>query len=319
MIWVIGHKGMLGSELASQLSSSKIPWVGSDSDVDITDIEALDAFAQSHDTSANRTGGSVAKKVVPPKITWVINCAAWTNVDGAEDNKEKAASLNETGPRNIARVARKIGAKLIHISTDYVFDGTSSVPYTEEDKRCPLGVYGDTKAKGEIAIEKEMTQYYILRTAWMFGFAGKNFVYTMVNAMNKGQSVQVVNDQRGTPTFTADLASTILKIISVSDDAHHLFGRGSPIPYGIYHFTNAGETTWYDFAKKIYELSRKYKKVTQQCTVNPCTSEEFVTKCKRPSYSVLDKAKIQSALKIKIPSWEDALERFIKSDKFKSL
>ncbi len=316
MVWLIGCNGMLGSEIAKQLTDSKIAWIGSDTDVDITSPEALDDFAESHDSSANTTGSSVAKGKVPSKITWVINCAAWTAVDAAEENKEMAKKLNEDGPRNIARVARKIGAKLIHISTDYVFDGSATEPYTEESERKPCGVYGETKALGEAVIEKEMTQYYILRTAWLYGFNGKNFVYTMTKAMNTRESVQVVNDQKGSPTFAGDLASAIMKIINTSTNAQNLFGKNSAPPYGIYNFTNLGEITWYDFACKIYELGKKYKRITNNCKINPCSTEEYPTPCKRPAYSVLSKDKIQKSLKIKIPAWEDSLERFIKSDKF---
>ncbi len=319
MVWLIGCKGMLGTELGKQLTEHNIPWVGSDTDVDITDLEALDNFAESHDISANRTGNAAAKRNIPRKITWLINCAAYTAVDKAEEEPERAAALNEYGPRNIARAARKIGAKLIHISTDYVFDGNSREPYTEEMPRNPCGVYGQTKAAGEIAVEKEMTQYYILRTAWLYGFDGKNFVYTMTNAMNSRNEVKVVKDQYGTPTFAGDLASLIIKIIQTSDNAPRLFGKNSAIPYGIYQFTDLGETNWFEFAQKIYALGKKHRKITSECKVTPCTTEEYPTAAKRPEYSVLSKDKIQHFLKVKIPQWEESLEKFIKSDRFRPL
>ncbi|MCI7036396.1 MAG: NAD(P)-dependent oxidoreductase, partial [Spirochaetia bacterium] len=184
MIWLIGSKGMLGSEIAKQLTENKISWIGTDMDVDITDPVALEKFTMKHGSSSGRTGLSVSKGSVPDKITWVINCAAYTAVDKAEDDTELAKKLNEDGPMNIARITRQLGAKLIHISTDYVFDGSGSVPYTEETEKCPKSVYGITKANGEDAVAKEMTQYYIIRTAWLYGFDGKNFVYTMTKAMN---------------------------------------------------------------------------------------------------------------------------------------
>lgn len=316
MIWLIGSKGMLGSEIARQLTEKHISWVGSDRDVDISDPQALLNFADSHDTSAGCTGRTASNGKVPEKITWVINCAAYTAVDKAESDAELAKILNEDGPRNIARATRKIGAKLIHISTDYVFDGTGSVPYTETMAKKPLGVYGVTKAAGEDAVEKEMTQYYILRTAWLYGFDGKNFVYTMTKLMNDRDALNVVSDQKGTPTCAMDLAAAIIKIIETSDKAPGLFGKKSAIPYGVYHFTNLGETTWFEFARRIYELGKKYARIQSDCSVNPCTTEEYPTPAKRPAYSVLDKSKIQNALRIKIPSWEESLEKFIKSPRF---
>lgn len=316
MIWLIGCKGMLGTEVGRQLTENNIKWIGSDIEVDITDQSVLDAFALSHSPDANRTGLSAQKGIISDKIEWIINCSAYTNVNKAETDSELAEKLNSEGPKNIARTARRINAKLIHISTDYVFDGTNSTPYTEDMPKKPLGVYGVTKAAGEDAVQKEMTQYYILRTAWLYGFDGHNFVYTMINAMNNNNEVKVVEDQKGTPTCTVDLAAAIIKIILVASKAHSLIGKNSAIPYGIYHFTNEGETNWYLFARKIYELGKKYKRITSDCTINSCTTEEYPTPAKRPAYSVLSKQKIQKALKIKIPKWELSLEKFIKSDKF---
>ena len=318
MVWLIGCKGMLGSEVARQLDDNSIPWVGTDTDVDITDPLALEAFASSHDSTATKTGGAVSKGKTHGKIKWVINCAAFTDVNRAESSEELATKLNEAGPRNIARTARQIGAKMIHISTDYVFDGKGSEPYTETTPKAPLGVYGKTKSLGEDSVQKEMTQYYILRTAWLYGFDGKNFVYTMTKAMNSNPSVKVVNDQRGTPTCAIDLAGVIIKIIQTSERATGLFGKNSAIPYGIYHFTNMGDITWFDFAKKIYELGKKYERISNTCTVEPCATSDYPTPAQRPAYSVLSKEKIQKALKIKIPEWDESLEKFIKSPRFKS-
>lgn len=316
MIWLIGCNGMLGSEIAKQLTDNKIAWIGTDRDVDITNPEELLNFADSHDSSAGRTGSAASTGSVPGKITWIINCAAYTAVDKAESDPELAKKLNEEGPRNIARTARKIGAKLIHISTDYVFDGTASTPYTEDMEKHPIGVYGVTKAAGEDAVEKEMTQYYIIRTAWLYGFDGHNFVYTMTKAMNSHNEVKVVSDQKGSPTCAVDLAAAILKIIITSDNAPSLFGKNSAPPYGVYQFTDLGETTWYHFTQKIFEYGKKHGRITQDCTINPCTTEEYPTPAKRPAYSVLSKDKIMSSLKIKIPAWESSLEKFIKSSRF---
>ena len=316
MVWVIGNKGMLGQEITKQLEEKSIVWVGSDSEVDITNPAALDDFAESHDRSANRTGNTAAKGYVPQKITWVINCAAYTKVDDAEENQETAQRLNAQGALNIARATRKIGAKLIHISTDYVFDGRTNMPYKEDAAKAPLSVYGRTKSEGEDLIQKEMTQYYILRTSWLYGFDGKNFVYSMTNLMNQNQNLKVVNDQKGCPTRAVDLASVIIKIIETSANATRLFGKNSALPYGLYNFSNMGETTWYDFARQIYELGKKYKRISNDCVVDPCTSAEYPTRALRPFYSVMSKDKILSAMKIKIPRWEDSLEKFMISTRF---
>lgn len=313
MIWLIGNKGMLGSEIQKQLSENKLPFVGTDREVDITSPEALETFASGVDTS------SYFPSDIPRsqrKIKWIINCSAYTNVDKAEEDTELAAKLNRDGPCNIARVARKLGAKLIHISTDYVFGGNGSTPYAEDGEKNPLGVYGLTKSEGEDLICKEMTQYFIIRTAWLYGFDGKNFVYTMTKLMNEKSELKVVNDQRGTPTCAVDLAGAILKIIEKTENAKGFIGSGSTPAFGIYHYTNAGETTWFEFAKEIYKVGVKTGHITNKCEVLPCTSEEFPSKVKRPSYSVLSKAKILTILKKPIPSWQKSLEKFMKNKRF---
>ncbi|MBR5401593.1 MAG: dTDP-4-dehydrorhamnose reductase [Treponema sp.] len=313
MIWLIGCKGMLGSEVARQLDEKKAHWVGTDKEVDITDAEALAAFEKSVETSSYLDTTSTDKH-----IKWIINCSAYTNVDKAEEEPELADRLNNLGALNIARTARRIGAKLIHISTDYVFGGNGKEPYTEDMEKNPLGVYGKTKSDGEDAIQKEMTQFYILRTAWLYGYDGKNFVYTMTNLMNSHDQIRVVNDQKGTPTCAVDLASVILKIIEKSDNATEAFGKHSAPTPGIYHFTNAGETTWYNFATEIYHFGRKYGRIKNECKVNACTTEEYGANVQRPAYSVLSKDKICRELKIKLPEWRVSLEKFIKGERFKS-
>ena len=163
-----------------------------------------------------------------------------------------------------------------------------------------------------------MNTYYIIRTAWLYGFDGRNFVYTMTKAMNGHDSVRVVNDQKGTPTYAPDLASVILRFIEKSDNAKSFFGKNSAPAYGIYNFTNEGATTWFDFTREIYRLGRKFGRITQECTVNPCTTEEYGANVQRPAYSVLSKEKISKALKIKIPEWQNGLEKFMKSERFRS-
>ena len=290
MIWVIGYKGMLGSEICRQLTENNIQFVRSDVDVDITDIEALDQFAKSW------------------AVTWIINCAAYTAVDKAEFDIELAHKLNVGGPENIAKVAKKYGAKLIHISTDYVFDGTGDTPRTEDMPVAPIGVYGVTKAKGEEAVRNNTDKYYILRTAWLYGWAGKNFVYTMIRAMNTHDAVKVVNDQKGTPTFAGDLAKVILQII---DD--------KTVPYGTYHVTDIGEITWWDFTNEIKKQGIEAGWINEKgknCVVNPCTTDEYPTPAKRPAYSVLSKDKIQKTLGITLPYWKESLKVFLDSEMF---
>lgn len=288
MIWLIGCKGMLGSEVARQLENQGLDFIGTDREVDITDCFVLKSFIQDN-----------------PGIKWIINCSAFTAVDAAESNKELAELLNVKGPENIGMCAKEIGARVIHISTDYVFDGRGSVPYTEDMALCPLGVYGDTKARGEVALKAQTESCYIIRTAWLYGFNGKNFVYTMIKAMENRELVKVVCDQRGTPTFSVNLACVILEFI-----------MNSKIPFGIYHCTDLGETDWYHFALKIYELGKKYGRIQSDCEVLPCTTEEYPTPAKRPAYSVLSKDKIQTALGSRLNGWEESLEDFISSDLF---
>ena len=287
MIWLIGSKGMLGSELSLLLEKFGLPFIGTDREVDITDPPALKNFA-----------------LAQPGLDWIINCAAYTAVDKAEDDKENCRLLNTEAPRNIAVQAREIGARLIHLSTDYVFNGQGNKPYTEEDTTAPASVYGLAKRDGEIGILDEHEKSYIIRTAWLYGKYGNNFVHTMLKLMNERDEVNVVNDQRGSPTWTHDLAETIIEIIRFS-------GNAKTIPYGIYHYTNEGEITWFDFAKEIYRQGRELGCVVKDCAVKPCTSAGFPSKVKRPVYSVLDKTKIQDALKIKIPAWNESLRKFI--------
>ncbi|MFA6857599.1 MAG: dTDP-4-dehydrorhamnose reductase [Treponema sp.] len=316
MIWVIGCKGMLGSELALQLTQANIPWTGTGEEVDITNPQALENFFNSTETASYLSSHNTENLADNGKIRWIINCAAYTAVDQSETDAGKAHAVNADGPMNIARTARAHGARLIHISTDYVFDGTADIPYTENFPKTPLGVYGRTKLEGENNVSKGMTQYYIIRTSWLYGAGGHNFVYTMTNLMNRNDSVKVVNDQKGSPTFCGDLASVILRFIEKADSATSFFGKNSAAPYGTYNFTDDGETTWYEFAKAIYQYGQKFGRITHDCDIQPCTTAEYPSKAARPAYSVLSKNKIEKELHIKIPSWESSLERFMKSGRF---
>ena len=288
MLWLIGCKGMLGTEIARQLTENKMDFMGTDIDVDITNPQALADFAHGKN------------------ITYIINCSAYTAVDKAESDADFAKKLNEDGPRNIAKHAEQIHAKMIHISTDYVFDGTGTSPYTEDMPIAPIGVYGKTKADGEAAVRQSLKEHYIIRTAWLYGWAGRNFVYTMIKAMNSHDSVKVVNDQKGSPTFAGDLADVIINIIKKDN-----------VPYGTYHCTDLGEITWWDFTNEIKKQGIESGLITNKnCVVNPCTTSEYPTPAKRPAYSVLCKDKIQKALGITLPDWKESLKKFIDSDLF---
>ena len=286
MIWLIGNKGMLGTELSLLLEETKLPYIGTDREIDITDTAALKDFARNHN------------------IEWIINCAAYTEVDKAEDEKEICRMLNTEGPRKIGIIAKEISAKVIHISTDYVFNGQGNKPYTEEDITDPIGVYGLTKRGGENALLEENKSSYIIRTAWLYGKHGNNFVHTMLRLMKEKESISVVNDQKGSPTWTKDLTQTIMEIIRQTSN-------GKTIPYGIYNYTNEGEITWFDFAKEINAQAKVLGLLTTPCEVKPCTSADFPANVTRPVYSVLDKTKIKSTIGVVVPNWDKSLKEFL--------
>ncbi|MCQ2241387.1 dTDP-4-dehydrorhamnose reductase [Treponema sp.] len=292
MVWLIGCNGMLGTEVARQLKENKIDYVGTDREVDFTDESAVETFGAGKD------------------IGFIINCAAYTAVDKAESDVDLCRKLNVQGPEVIAKYAEKIGATILHISTDYVFDGTGDTPRTEDMPIAPIGVYGVTKAEGEKAISDNASKYYILRTAWLYGWAGKNFVYTMIRAMNTHDAVKVVNDQKGTPTFAGDLAKVIIQIYSRVES-------NNPIEYGIYHCTDLGEITWWDFTNEIKKQAIEAGYLTNKdCVVNPCTTDEYPTPAKRPACSVLCKDKIQKTLGMQLPDWKESLHLFLSNSMF---
>jgi dTDP-4-dehydrorhamnose reductase len=291
MIWLVGSKGMLGSELLRVLERRGLACVGTGREVDITDGAALDAFVASQ----------------PEPVTWIVNCAAYTAVDRAEDEPGLCRKLNADGPAILARLANRIGATLLHVSTDYVFNGKGTAPYREDAPTNPVGVYGATKRDGETAILANHHAVYILRTAWLYGRHGNNFVRTMLRLMNERDEIKVVNDQRGSPTWTLDLANTAADLIVRADS-------GKPLDYGIYQYTNDTNDdgiTWFEFAEKIYALGKDLGLIAGDCAVRPCSTAEYPTKAARPAYSVLDKGKIKRALGISIPQWDESLKRYL--------
>ena len=285
MIWIIGCKGMLGTEFSLLLEKSDIPFTGTDYEIDITSLAALEKYAAGFKHSE--------------KIDWIVNCAAYTAVDKAEGDADACRLLNTMGAANIAACAKKMGARLIHISTDYVFDGQGTRPYREDDETNPIGVYGVTKRFGEIAVMENNPDSFIIRTAWLYGRYGNNFVHTMLRLMNERDELKVVDDQRGSPTWAYDLSVTILLFIKKA------------LPFGIYHFTNEGNITWFNFAEEIYRQGRELGHIKTECKITACTSAEYPAKVKRPEYSVLDKSKIKMALQTDIPLWETSLKGYL--------
>jgi len=285
VIWLIGNKGMLGTELSKMLETRGVECLGTDRDVNILDPDALTAFTADKD------------------ISFIINCAAYTAVDKAEDEEPLAFKLNAEGPGNLATLAVKRHAGLIHISTDYVFDGKAAVPYKEDDPISPIGVYGRTKAEGEKRIQAIDPDAIIIRTAWLYGQYGKNFVSTMLGLMDMKNEISVVADQYGSPTWAHDLAEAICTI------ADHTVAPAA----GIYHFTGKGTTTWYEFACEIQRLGLEFGVLTTPCKVKAITTDQYPTKAKRPAYSVLSKDKIRQVFGIQPPGWQDSLRKYFES------
>lgn len=280
-ILITGSNGQLGNELLLVAEEKDII-----NQYFYTDVGELDI------TNKN----DVSEFVVNNKIDIVINCAAYTNVDKAEDDKEKANLINHIGPKNLAEICKNRSAFFIHISTDYVFDGSKNTPYLETDKTKPSGVYGETKLKGENAIISSGCEFVIIRTSWLYSRFGKNFLKTMQKLTAEKESIKVVFDQVGTPTYAGDLATVIYSIIQKND---------TKIKNQIFHFSNEGVCSWYDFAVAINKVSGN------NCNVQPCHSNEFPSKVTRPSYSVLDKTKIKKTLNIDIPYWRESMDRCI--------
>ena len=258
-ILITGAKGQLGTELSKLLPDAVLTDVA---ELDITDLNAVQNFVKENN------------------IGTIVNCAAYTAVDKAEDDVELATKINVLGPENLA----KTGCKIIHISTDYVFDGKGHKPYTPEDETNPISVYGKTKRAGELAVLKNAKEAVIIRTAWLYSLYGNNFVKTMRRLGAEKESINVVADQIGTPTYAGDLAEAIVKILPQINEQNR----------GIYHFTNEGVCSWYDFATEIMD------ELHLACEVNPIPSSAYPTKANRPFYSVLDKSKTKTTFNIKI-------------------
>ena len=282
-ILVTGANGQLGNEMRIVSRGSKDQYIFTDvAELDITDATAVE------------------KMVIDNKVEVIINCAAYTNVDKAEDDYDLAELLNATAVKNLATAINQNGGTLIHISTDYVFGGTkNNTPCGEDEPANPTGVYGVTKLHGEQAIETVGCKHLIIRTAWLYSEFGKNFVKTMLNLTATKPSLNVVFDQVGSPTYAYDLAQAIFTIVE---------NRKYEGKDGIYHYSNEGVCSWYDFTKMIAEYAGH-----TACDIQPCHSNEFPSKVVRPSYSVLDKTKIKNTFGILIPYWTDSLKTCMKN------
>ena len=278
-VLVTGGNGQLGSELRRNTkdSDNRLNFIFTDVDtLDITDLGSVDNFVRDH------------------HISYIVNCAAYTAVDKAEDDIELCYKINRDAVENLAIAADKYNAKVIHISTDYVFDGTKTEPYIETDHVNPKSVYGKSKMEGEQALLNNCPQSIIIRTAWLYSIFGSNFVKTMMRLGNELNDINVVADQTGTPTNAGDLAKAILHIID--------FSESKELIPGIYHFSNMGITNWYDFTLTIHRLAKI------DCKVNPITTAEYPTRAARPQYSILCKDKITKTFSLEIAEWEDSLK-----------
>lgn len=274
-VLVTGVNGQLGHDVMNELAKRGYEGVGVDvAEMDITDAQAVDKVI---------TGAGVDK---------VIHCAAYTAVDAAEDNVDVCQKVNAEGTENIAKVCKKLDLPMVYISTDYVFDGEGTRPWEPDDQRDPLNVYGQTKYEGELAVEENLDKYFIVRIAWVFGVNGKNFIKTMLNLAENHDTISVVNDQVGSPTYTYDLARLLVDMIETEK-------------YGRYHATNEGLCTWYEFAQEIFRQAQVQVKVV------PVTSEEFPAKAKRPHNSRMNKDKLDEMGFERLPSWQDALSRYL--------
>jgi len=284
-ILVTGSYGQLGSELQQiALHKKEFEWLFTDADtLDICNKAAIDHYLVQH------------------PVDFIVNCAAYTAVDKAEDNAELCVQINRDAVRNIGESAAEIGAKVIHISTDYVFDGKNCQPYCESDTIHPQSVYGKSKAAGEEALLRVCPDSVIIRTSWLYSAFGTNFVKTMLRLGRERESINVVFDQIGTPTNAADLADCIVQLIEQEA------GNGTAFKTGVYHYSNEGVCSWYDFAVTIFRLAGI------PCSVVPIESKEFPAKAPRPFYSVLNKTKIKKTFNLQIPHWESSLRKVLSS------
>lgn len=277
-IWITGGNGMLASHFKRFFVERKIPFVANDvKEVDITHHNQVSSFAKTE------------------KITHIINCAAYTNVDKAEVEKDLAFLVNAKGPQTLGKIAKEQNLKVIHFSTDYVFNGLSSIPYTENSPCSPIGVYGQSKWEGEQRLFEETSNACIIRTSWLFGLPGKNFVETMIKLMLERETLRVVNDQIGCPTYCQDLAEASFLLLNKT---------------GLFHFANKQETSWYGFANEIRDKANKFGFSLKVMNIEPIKTSDYPTPAKRPAYSTLSTEKFEKTTKKNPRPWPQALESY---------
>jgi dTDP-4-dehydrorhamnose reductase len=278
-IWICGASGMLGSHFKRLLEQRKITFVANGShDIDITDLDTVSDFVRTQ------------------KISHIINCAAYTKVDQAEKEQKQAYLVNAVGPHHLGIAGRRHGARVLHFSTDYVFDGKGRKPYGEEHFCTPIGAYGMSKLAGEIKLLDEHRHACVIRTSWLFGFPGKNFVETMLHLMSEKEQLRVVHDQIGRPTYCQDLAETALELLDEE---------------GVFHFANAFETNWFQFAKEIHRQAQELSFPLKLITLEPILTREYPTLAQRPAYSTLSTKKIEERLGRLPRPWQEALNDYL--------
>lgn len=283
MIWIPGGSGMLGRHIAEKFTAAGVDYISTDLDLDITGSDDVSGFIKKN------------------SFSWIVNCSAYTAVDLAEDEHDRAFAVNAEGIRNIAEACKGTGIKIIHFSTDYVFPGSKPEGYCENDATGPAGVYGASKLAGEKFLSSVYSDFFIFRISWLYGPYGKNFVHTMLGLFGQRDELNVVNDQYGSPTFTGELADFIVKLIQSGSEQ-----------YGIYHFSGEGMTNWHEFASEIYRLSVKYKLTARQVKINPVDSSKYPQKAKRPAYSYMLKDKLDKTFGFRPAPWKETLEEYIK-------
>lgn len=292
---IVGARGMLARMVAELVP---VEW---------------DVVGLSHPQFDLTDASSTMKGLCDLRPDIIINCAAYTDVDGAESNEALAFLVNAVGPGNLARAARKINATLVHISSDYVFGGDKESPYCESDPSGPQSVYGKSKHLGEQAIlDSGLEHFFIVRASWLYGPGGKNFVETIIRLAQQREELRIVADQVGSPTYTADLAQAIFKLLALQADQDKQGRMGEPL-YGVYHFSNEGQCSWYQFAHEIVSLLKKGDGSVKTARVLPIGTADYPLPAPRPAYSVMSKEKYQATTGAVIPAWRDALVRYMTS------
>jgi dTDP-4-dehydrorhamnose reductase len=282
-VWLVGAAGMLGRQIAAEFAARGIPCLASDREVDIRDRRQLEDFARGK------------------PVEWIINCAAYTAVDRAEDEPDQALAVNADGVENLARLAARAGARLVHFSTDYVFAGDRLEPYREEDAPRPLSRYGWSKLQGELRLAAVPGRHFLFRVSWLYGVHGRNFVHTMLRLFAEKEAVRVVDDQFGSPTWAGGLAANIAGLVAADSGC-----------FGVYHYCDAGVISWFEFAAAVQELGLVAGMLAKKIPVEAIPSSQFPTRAARPMRAVLDCGKVVSMLGFRVRDWRLNLEAYFR-------